>query len=125
MGSSLQNLRFITMSEFTFMFRGRETSQSREQQQQCTAKWTAWFRELSAKGHLKEPGHPLVDTGRVISSRKRIVSDGPFAEAKDIIGGYAVIVAADLNEAAELAKGCPILEVDGSVEVRELLTLGI
>jgi hypothetical protein len=79
--------------------------------------WVAWFQELDARGHLKERGHPLGKAGQVVKG-KQIVHDGPYAEAKDVVGGYVVIEAADLAQAVELSKGCPILEVGGSVEVR-------
>ena len=100
-------------------------SASRDQQQKTMGKWTAWFKDLTAKGHLKDPGHPLVATGKVVSGKKKVVNDGPFAEAKDIIGGYIVVEATDLTHATELAKGCPILEIDGSVEVREIQTINV
>jgi hypothetical protein len=48
------------------------------------------------------------------------ISDGPFAEAKEIDGGYLAIKAADLIEAIEVAKGCPIFDNDGITEVREV-----
>ena len=108
------------MSEFTYLFRGRDTTASRDQQQKTMQKWAAWFKELGAQGHLKEPGHPLMPGGRVVAGRKKAVSDGPFAEAKDVVGGFTVIEARDLAQAVELAKGCPIFEVGGSVEVREI-----
>ena len=54
---------------------------------------------------------------------KKAVTDGPFAEAKDIIGGFTLIEARDLDHAVELSKGCPILEVDGAVEVRPIRKL--
>jgi hypothetical protein len=106
------------MSEFTFLFRGRDTTASPAQMQKTMEKWVVWFKQLEGDGLLKEPGHPLEHIGKVIKGKQRIVTDGPFAEAKDVIGGYIVIEAADINHAAELAKGCPIFEVDGSVEVR-------
>jgi hypothetical protein len=52
--------------------------------------------------------------------KQKIVHDGPFAEAKDIVGGYVVVEANDLTQAVELSKGCPILDVGGSVEVRPI-----
>jgi len=105
------------MSEFTFLFRGRKTSGSPEERQEHFQKWAAWFKELGASGHLKDYGHPLEENGKVVKGKK-LVSDGPYAEAKDVVGGYSVIEARDLNHATELASGCPILEVGGSVEVR-------
>ena len=105
------------MSEFTFLFRGRKSSGSPEDRQEHFQRWVVWFKELGAKGHLKDYGHPLDDNGKVVKG-KAAVNDGPYAEAKDIVGGYSVIEAKDLDQATELAKSCPILEVGGSVEVR-------
>jgi hypothetical protein len=108
------------MTEFTYLFRGRDTSASPEQMQKTTEKWMAWFKELGAKGHIKEPGHPLEHTGKVVTGKQKIVNDGPYAEAKDVVGGFTVIEADDLLQAVELSKGCPIFEVGGSVEVRPI-----
>lgn len=108
------------MSEFTYLFRGRDTSASPEQMQKHMEKWLAWFKELGDKGHVKDPGHPLEATGKVVKGKQKVVNDGPYAEAKDIVGGYMLIEASDLTHAVELSKGCPILEVGGSVEVRPI-----
>ena len=108
------------MSEFTYLFRGRLTSGSPDDMQQHFQAWVTWFRELEAKGHLKERGHPLEKTGKVVMGKQKIVHDGPFAEAKDVVGGYVVVEANDLTHVVELSKGCPILEVGGSVEVRPI-----
>jgi hypothetical protein len=113
------------MSEFTFLFRGRDRSASPEQMQRTMEKWVAWFKELGANGHLKDPGHPLGHTGKVVSGKKKIVNDGPYAEAKDVVGGYIVVEATDLAEAVELSKGCPILDAGGSVEVRPVERLNM
>jgi hypothetical protein len=112
------------MSEFTYLFRGRQTSGSPEERQKHMEKWLAWFKELGANGHMKDPGHPLEGTGKVVGKGK-IVKDGPFAEAKDVVAGYIVIEADDLPHAAEISKGCPILEVGGSVEVRPVQILNM
>ncbi|MBZ5661534.1 MAG: YciI family protein [Acidobacteriia bacterium] len=108
------------MSEFTFLFRGRDTNASPEQMQKTMEKWVAWFKDLGAKGHLKEPGHPLELTGKVVKGSQKTIIDGPYAEAKDVVGGFTVVEARDLAHAAELAKACPILEAGGSVEVRPI-----
>ena len=113
------------MSEFTYLFRGRDTTASPEQMQKTMEKWVAWFKDLGAKGHLKEPGHPLEHTGKVVTGKQKIVNDGPFAEAKDVVGGYIVVEAKDLLHAVELSKGCPILEAGGSVEVRPIQTMNM
>jgi|ERR1700722_10648860 len=108
------------MSDFTFLFRGRDATMSAEQMQKTTEKWMAWFKDLGAKGYIKDIGHPLEHTGRVVTGKTKTVNDGPFAEAKDVVGGFTIIQARDLDQAAELARDCPIFEVGGSVEVRPI-----
>ncbi len=111
------------MSEFTFLYRGRDSNTSPEQMQRAMEKWREWFKELSTKGHVKDIGHPLERAGKVVKGKQKTVTDGPFAEAKDVVGGFTLIEAKDLEQATELSKGCPILEVDGSVEVRPIRKL--
>jgi len=113
------------MSEFTYLFRRRQTSGSPEQRQKHLEKWVAWFKDLGAKGHIKDPGHPLENTGKVVNGNQKIVKDGPYAEAKDVVGGYIIVEANDLAHAVELSMGCPILEVGGSVEVRPVQILNM
>ena len=90
------------MSAFTYLFRGRETAASPEHMQQTMEKWVAWFKELGAHGHIKDPGHPLESTGKVVKGTQKIVNDGPYAEAKDVVGGYIVVEAKDLAHARVL-----------------------
>jgi hypothetical protein len=111
------------MTEFTYLFRGRQASSSPEQMQKHMEKWIAWFKELGANGHIKDPGHPLELTGKVVRGQQKAVNDGPYAEAKDVVCGYMLIEAESLPHAIELSKGCPILEVGGSVEVRPVQKL--
>ena len=66
---------------------------------------------------------PLEAEGKVVKGRGRAVTDGPFAEAKDLVGGYTLIEADSLAHAAQLASGCPILEFDGSVEIRPIMKM--
>jgi hypothetical protein len=113
------------MSEFTFLIRGRDRSASPDQMQKTMQKWMGWFKELGASGHLKDPGHPLADGGKVVRGKQKTVHDGPYAEAKDVVGGYFLVEASDLAHAVELSKGCPILEVGGSVEVRPVEKLNM
>jgi hypothetical protein len=113
------------MSEFTFLFRGRDTCASPEQKQKLLEQWLAWFKELGAKGHIKDPGSPLEPAGKVVKGQQKIVNDGPYAEAKDVVGGFILIEASDLAHAVEISKGCPILEVGGSVEVRPIQKLNM
>ena len=77
-------------------------------------------RPLEAKGHLKEPGQPLNPDGKVVRGKKRMVTDGPYIEAKELVLGFIIVRARDLEQAVELSTGCPMLEGGGSVEVRPI-----
>jgi hypothetical protein len=110
------------MSEFVLLFRSpeadrREAMGTPERAQHSLQTWLAWIRDLEAKGHLKNPGQPLEPTGKVVRGKK-VITDGPYVETKDLVLGFIVIEARDLAEAVELSTGCPIVAGDGSVEVR-------
>jgi len=85
----------------------------------------AWFKDLSQQGHVKDQGQPLERAGKVVKGKQKVVTDGPFAEAKDVVGGYTLIEARDLEQAVELSKGCPILEREGAVEVRPVMKINM
>jgi hypothetical protein len=116
------------MAEFVLLYRNtaearQETMGSPEKAQQNMKKWRAWFDDMAKKGCLKSIGQPLEESGKVVAGRKRTVTDGPYAETKDIIGGYSLIEARDLGEAAQIASACPIVENGGSVEVRPVMQM--
>lgn len=111
------------MSDFVYLYHNGVGQASPEQMQKTMQKWVSWMKELGDKGHIKDPGHPLENTGRVVKGKLGTITDGPFAEAKDIIGGYTLVTAKDLAQAAELSKGCPIFETGGFVEVRPVLPM--
>ena len=113
------------MSEFIFLYRGGDSSGSPEEMQQNMQRWVAWMQQLSQQGHLKAVGNPLEPTGKVVNGKGKTVTDGPYAEAKDLVGGYTLIEAKNITEAAELAKGCPIFDHDGAVEVRPILQINM
>lgn len=113
------------MSEYVFLYRGGERERSPEREQQMMQKWMTWLKELGAKGHIKDQGQPLERAGKLVKGKQKTVTDGPFAEAKDVVGGYTLIQARDLDQAVELSKGCPIFEVDGAVEVRPVMKMSM
>jgi hypothetical protein len=83
----------------------------------------AWAESLRQSGHHKA-GEPLEEEGRILSGKNgSIVTDGPFAESKETIGGYFMITASNLDEATEIARGCPIFDNDGTVEVRPIAVI--
>jgi hypothetical protein len=110
------------MSEFVFLYRNGE-KMSPETMQHQMGKWAAWLKELGEKGFLKSPGQPLERSGKLVSGAQRTVTDGLFAEAKDVIGGYSLIEAKDIAHAVELSMGCPIFNVGGAVEVRPTMKM--
>jgi len=113
------------MSEFVYLYRGGEAGRSPERAQQMIQKWMAWFKDLAENGHIKDRGQPLERTGKLVKGKQKAVTDGPFAEAKDVVGGFTLIEARDLDQAVELSKGCPIFEVEGAVEVRPVMKMNM
>ena len=113
------------MSQFVYLYRGAERNRSPEQTQEAMQKWMAWFKQLTDKGHIKDIGQPLEHTGKLVKGKQKTVTDGPFAETKDVVGGFTLIEARDLDQAVELSKGCPIFEVDGAVEVRPVMKMNV
>ena len=110
------------MNEFVFLYRGGMSDGAQPSPQEMEAimqRWQAWFAKLGEEGKLKEWGAPLQREGKVVAGGGAI-TDGPFAEGKEVIGGYSIIKAKDLAEAATIAKGCPALETGGRVEVRAI-----
>ena len=112
------------MKDFMFIFRGAANQYdfSAEQMQQHMQKWFTWIDELKAK-NIYVAGEPLTPEGKTVKGAKALVTDGPFAESKELIGGYFLIKAGSLEEATEIAKGSPDLPLEGSVEVRELMKM--
>ena len=86
-------------------------------------RWVAWLAELAAKSYMRDQGQPLEPEGKVVRGKDRVVTDGPYPESKDLIGGYTLIQADDISQAAELAGGCPIFDFDGLVEVRPVMKM--
>ena len=108
------------MEKFMYLFRGGDAAdQSPEAMQAHMQKWFNWMGDLSQKGVLVG-GEPLQRAGKQLNGAGIAPTDGPFIEAKEMVGGYLIVNARDLDEAVELAKGCPGLEVGGKVEIRPI-----
>ena len=111
-------------SPYLLFFRnsGPETHQhlSAEQRQQLVTRWNAWYDNLAAEGKAVE-GQPLELETRVVSGTAgaRVV-DGPFAEAKEAIGGYVKLMVSGLDEATEIAQRHPGLAYGLVIEIRSM-----
>jgi len=101
------------------LFRGTELrkSLSPEEMQKVSEQWMAWFKRLTDEGKAVA-GNPLEREGKIVSGKDRVVSDGPFAESKEAIGGYFLLDVATMDEAVAIARECPGLSYGIRVEVR-------
>jgi len=104
------------------IFRGTDWYKglSPKEMQQVGDKWMAWFKGLMASGKATA-GNPLEHEGKIVSGKNgRVVSDGPFAESKETIGGYFLLKVDTIDEAVAIAKDCPGLSYGIRVEVRQV-----
>jgi len=108
-------------SDYLLLFRGNawETDLPPEELHQVVTDWYAWFQRLVEERKCRG-GMPLLSAGKLVSGKNgNSVSDGPFAESKESIGGYFHLQVADEAEAVRIAQQCPGLVYDGcTVEVR-------
>jgi len=110
------------MAKFLYVYRrGRDlaNTMSPEAMEQHLQRWRDWLGEGLKQGWLLDGGDALKQEGRVVRAAK-VVTDGPFVESKEVVGGYSLIEAPTIESAAELAHGCPVLRSGGSVEIRPL-----
>jgi len=107
------------MSKFALVYRStsevhREITGSPEKAEQSMRKWRAWFREMTDNGQLEDIGIPLERVGKVVGGRKKMVTDGPYAEAVEQLGGVYVIEAPDLDVVLELLTVLPPYDIQVS-----------
>jgi len=77
----------------------------------------AWFKRLTDDGKAIA-GNPLERESKIVAGKNRVVSDGPFAESKEAIGGYFLLDVAGFDDAVAIAQECPGLPYGVQVEVR-------
>jgi hypothetical protein len=114
------------MKEYLLLFRGGDAGtlqKSPDEWQAHMQKWMEWMGGLTQQGKFVG-AQPLNATGKHITGTKKVVTDGPFMEGKEMVGGYLMCKADTYDEAVAIAKSCPILEFEsGIVEVREVQEL--
>jgi hypothetical protein len=111
------------MKEFMMIFLGadyQEAQLSPEQMEAKMVKWNAWVEDLKNQ-NLYVEGKPLLPNAKRVSGPNQLVTDGPFVETKDLIGGYFLFRAKDMDHAILLTKGYPDYDLGGQVEVREIM----
>lgn len=112
------------MSKFMYIFReGVRPTLSPAELATHLAKWTEWVGGLTKSGHAEPGSGPLELEGKTLRGSTKTLTDGPYAEAKDLVTGILIVSADSLDAAVELASGCPIFSYNGSVEVRPFMTM--
>ena len=112
------------MAKYLLIYRdqlGKPNEPSEAEMQAFLALWGEWFAKFP--GAIVDGGDALLPTGRVISP-EGVVSDGPYVEAKEMIGGFSVLQADNYDAAVAIARECPISKIGGAIEVREFAGLG-
>jgi hypothetical protein len=110
------------MKEFMLIFKAspQGSGLSAEMAQAQMQKWFDWVGRLKSDGIYVE-GRPLTPGGKSISGKDQVVTDGPFAESKELVAGYFIVKVKDIDEAVSLTKkGFPDFELGSSVEIREV-----
>jgi hypothetical protein len=113
------------MKEFVMIYRNEtmpENKYSPEEMQGILKQWENWMGGIAAQNKLASRGNRLGSEGKSIKPNN-VITNGPYSEIKEFIGGYSVIKADSIDEAVEIAKGCPILNVGGNVEVRDIMLM--
>ena len=110
------------MKEFALLFRASNvdfSNVSHEEVQAMEKKWQDWAGGIAAQGKLASNGQRLSQEGKVLKAGG-IITDGPFVEIRERLGGFMIVRADDMDEAITLAHGCPVLERGGTVEIRPI-----
>lgn len=115
------------MARFMFLMRG-DCEESRpdrtpEEMQAGMEAWKDWMKNGTDAGWLLDPGNGLSVAGAVVLPDLTVI-DGPFAESKELVGGYSIVEASDLAAACELAKETMKIAGGGRIEVREFANVG-
>lgn len=119
------------MTDYLLLYEGGDSAwmenSTPDEIQEVMDQWGAWFKELEASGHLRNPGAPLARGGALLSTNgEKIVTDQALPEVKELIGGFSLIAAESLAEASKLAETSPFLRNNpgGTVLVRPVLEMG-
>jgi hypothetical protein len=111
-----------TTSEYLVISRGQwDANAPKEEIQTAIDDFYVWLDRMVQAGKMR-PGQRLADRGKIVA-RNNVITDGPFGETKEVIGGYWFILASSLEEAAEIAQGNPCMRHGLFYEIRPLETV--
>jgi hypothetical protein len=112
------------MEKFMLIFHNDTTAPkgSPEEMQGQMGKWMAWIEKLNKEGRYVS-GEPLLPGGKLVSGKNKTITDGPYTEGKELVGGYFVINAENIDEAAKIATDCPGFEYGAKVQVRPVMKM--
>ncbi len=111
------------MKDYMMIFFGPDFATlgySPEQMQENMEKWFAWMGQMQAAGIYKG-GEALTPHIRHVTGNDRTVTDRAGSEVKELIGGYVIVSAKDMDEVVEIAQGFPDYDIGGTVEIREVM----
>jgi hypothetical protein len=113
------------MKEFMMLFRSEERSEKEfaaltpEAMQAQIQLWQDWIGGIAAQGKFIA-SDALANEGKIVRANN-VITDGPYIELKEMVGGYILVKADDMDDAIKLSEGCPTLDIGGNVEVRPLM----
>lgn len=112
------------MEKFMLIFQGSQPGNSSPEQMQAhMSKWMAWIDSLAKEGKYVS-GEPLMPGGKIVSGNNgKSVTDGPFTEGKEVVGGFFIVNASDMDEAVAISKHCPDFEFGATVQVRQVMKM--
>ena len=102
------------MAKFLYLYTGGQMAETPEAQEEQMQQWTSWFGTL---------GDSVVDIGNPFGASATVANGGSSDGGASKLGGYSIISADSISDAASRAKGCPVLESGGTVEVYEALSM--
>lgn len=111
------------MKEYALVYRNELKAGPQLTTEQAAAmmqRWMDWMKQLQTKGQLVSQGYRLEPFAGKVVKPNNVVTNGPYAEIKEAIGGFSIVKAESYDAAVEMAQGCPILTAGGNVEVREI-----
>ncbi len=97
-----------------------EMGLSPEQMQERMGKWFAWNGKMEGQ-RILVGGEALTTAVKTVSGPERVISDGPFPESKELIGGYYIVSAENPEAVVKIAEDFPDYDLGGKVEIREVM----